>query len=39
MSFTERMNLMLQRYDQVEIWQKLSNLPDFARHASLVVWE
>lgn len=39
MTSTERVNQLLQRYDEIEIWQKLSKTSEFAEHAHLVVWE
>ena len=39
MTFTERVNQLLQRYDEIEIWQKLSKTSEFADHAHLVAWE
>ena len=39
MSFTERVSLLLQRHDEIEVWQKLSKVPGFVNHAHLIVWE
>lgn len=39
MTFTERVNHLLQHYDELEVWQKLSRMPGFAAHAHLIVWE
>lgn len=39
MTSTERVNQLLQRYDEIEIWQKLSKTSEFAEHAHLIVWE